>query len=563
MRNRIGPILTAFALAAFSGIAAPTKAAVPEKTNEIVIRWNLYEGSPLKEIPGPAIVISTKPQVPTAEQLAEAARAPVRNLAAIRNELSSIYQLESIQPLLTDEWTWIRKNEKAIAALLLRGAILPIKFTPQIQPGNRVKVRVQISPAGAAADLVDAEFLAGFNESVVLGFKLSDRSYFLAFEGFLSDSQGRDSGWGSLVSEIDFLQASQPLVQTLPVYPPACKTAGIGGTVILRIDADATGSVARAEVLKGVHPDIDRAAREAVIGWEYEPFLRDGRPVPVSLSVSISFNPDAPAVRSKKSGPAAVEAASPKAKAEDPRLAEILEKTAAYCEKLKQASLHFVCKEHVVELVNSSNPVFWGATNSTRTELLYEYQLVKDKGGVVEKRTLLMENGSRNEENNAPLKTNRFYSYRAVYGPVGFLSREWHDLYAYRIIREETLEGRKAFVVEARPKTVIEGKPNYGKIWVDRDDFSVLRIDVEQESLAGFEVVWRQARRRNYKPAFIVSHAYGIKKGGFRFPSQTIFTERYRKPTITGLNYQGELTLSSTTIHYRDYVFVPDAADVR
>jgi len=518
----------------------------------------------MKEISGPPIVVSTKPHVPTAEQLAEAARAPERNLSAIRKELSSIYQLENIQPLMTDEWAWSRKNEKAITSLLLRGSILPITFTPQIQPGNRVKVRVQISPVGAAADLVDAEFLAGFNEPVVLGFKLSARSYFLAFEAFRSDAPGPGPGFGPFDKEIVFLPASRPLVQMLPAYPPACKSAGIGGTVLLRVDADGTGSVVRAEVLKGVHPDIDRAAREAVLGWEYKPFLRDGRPVPVSLSVSISFNPDAPAVRSEKTAAGAGETGSkaepPKAQTRDPRLAEILEKTAAYCEALKQASLHFICKEHVVELVDARNPVFWEATHSTRTELLYDYQLVKGKDGVVEKRTLLMENGIRNEENNAPLKTNRFYSYRAVYGAVGFLSREWHDLYEYKIIKEETLEGRKAYVVEARPKTGIAGKPNFGKIWVDQADFSVLRIDVEQESLSGFDIIRKQARRRNYKPAFIISHVYGIEKDGLRFPSRTVFTERYRNSIVLGMTLPKDLTLSSTTIVYRDYTFLPAAA---
>ncbi|MCK7514717.1 MAG: energy transducer TonB [Desulfobacterales bacterium] len=334
--------------------------------------------------------------------------------------------------------------------------------------------------------------------------------------------------------------------------------------MLLRVDADATGSVVRAEVLKGVHPDIDRAAREAVLGWEYKPFPRDGRPVPVSLSVSISFNPDAPTFRSEKTGPGADETGSnaepSKAQTRDRRLAEILEKPPPTAMRSNKRAFILSGKEHVVELVDARNPVFWEATHSTRTELLYDYQLVKDKDGIVEKRTLLLENGIRNEENNAPLKTNRFYSIGPFYGPVGFLSREWHDLYEYKVIKEETFEGRKAYVVEARPKTGIVGKPNYGKIWVDQADFSVLRIDVEQESLSGFDIIRKLASRRNYKPAFVISHVYGVEKDGLRFPSRTVFTERYRNSMVLGNNLPKELTLSSTTIVYRDYIALPAAA---
>jgi len=573
------------------GSAAQAATAPAGGDKYIVIRWNLFEGSPSQKLPGSPVVVSTTPKVPSVLQLAEASKDPDKNLASIQQELTSIYQLASLRPLATNTWSWSRKNEKVINALLLQQAVLPIAFTPREKSGNKVSVRVQVSQPGpgavksaeSASDyFIDMELMLGYNESIVLGFKWLDKSYFLAFEALKADVPGSDPGTDSFVDEIAFLPASQPLVQPLPSYPPACKTAGIGGTVILRVDLDASGSVTRSEILKGVHPDLDQAAREAVLGWKYKPVLKDGKPVPVSFSLSISFNPDRPAFPA--AAPAAEESVPPKiisastGEEPDPRLAGILDKASAYCEKLRGAGLYFVCREQIEEWIlsgqstsraTSAKAEFYGYTERNppaqtriRTDLLYDYQLRKEKEALTEQRTLLVENGVKKEEKNAPLKTRRFFSTNAVYGPVGFLAREWRATYDFKLLKEQKVEGRKAYVIEARPKVRIEGKPNFGQIWVDQADFSILRIDIEQESLPGFETIAAQARQDNFKPVFSTSHIYGIEKNSLRFPSQTVFNEKYKKIFRNVGFGASEVTLSNTTIHYRDYRFFTVDVDI-
>ena len=575
MRKLLGTIVLAAALAAATGAPALAEPPAAPADKTFLIRWNLFEGLKSKGAPASQVVLSTASKVPSVLQLSEAAKAPAKDISTIQRELASIFQMESVKPLISNEWAWSRKNEKALNALLLQGAVLPIAFTMQKRPGNRVNVRVQIAQAPTAdrrtakipPDLVDMEFLTTYNESVVLGFTMLDRSYFLAFEVLRSDAPESEPGPESIVDEITFLPASRAISQPLPLYPPACKAARIGGTVILRVDADATGAVTRTEILKGVHPDLDRAAREAVLGWKYEPVLKDGKPVPVSFSVSLCFNPEPLPARPeipKEQEPQAPTPAKPSsAKASDLRLAEILDKAADYCDKLKRASLDFVCREQIKEWVLAGK-TWSGEKSLTRFELLYEYQLVKSKDDVTERRTLLEENGVKRDEKNAPLKTQRFYSAKVVFGPTGFLSREWRDVYGYALLKEEKVDGRKAYVIEARPKTKIEGKPNFGKIWVDQADFSVLRIDIEQESLAGFETVTEQARKDGYKPLFTISHKYGVEKNGLRFPSQTVFNEVYTKRFQTDLSsWQPRVNMSNTTILYTDYKFFTVDTDVK
>ena len=89
-------------------------------------------------------------------------------------------------------------------------------------------------------------------------------------------------------SDVDIIMPT-PIRRIKPVYPEKCKKEKIEGTVVLEIKIDAEGNVTDARVLKSVHPDIDKAAMEAIKKWKYEPVLKDGKPVPVVFAVTINF----------------------------------------------------------------------------------------------------------------------------------------------------------------------------------------------------------------------------------------------------------------------------------
>ncbi len=78
-----------------------------------------------------------------------------------------------------------------------------------------------------------------------------------------------------------------------PVYPPAARTAGVQGLVILEATIDPSGEVGDIEVLRSV-PELDEAAIAAVEQWRYEPTLVDGVAVPVPMTLTISFRLPSP-----------------------------------------------------------------------------------------------------------------------------------------------------------------------------------------------------------------------------------------------------------------------------
>lgn len=73
-----------------------------------------------------------------------------------------------------------------------------------------------------------------------------------------------------------------------PVFPPAAQAAGQRGIVIIELIIDEAGKVATADVLRSVAP-FDEAALSAARQWEYEVTKVDGQPVPVRLTVPITF----------------------------------------------------------------------------------------------------------------------------------------------------------------------------------------------------------------------------------------------------------------------------------
>jgi protein TonB len=74
-----------------------------------------------------------------------------------------------------------------------------------------------------------------------------------------------------------------------PQYPEAARKARMQGVVILEAIITKDGSVSDVRVLRGINPLLDNAAMRAVQQWKYKPATFNGRPVPVYLTVTVTF----------------------------------------------------------------------------------------------------------------------------------------------------------------------------------------------------------------------------------------------------------------------------------
>jgi periplasmic protein TonB len=74
-----------------------------------------------------------------------------------------------------------------------------------------------------------------------------------------------------------------------PVYPNLAVQSRVEGVVILECQIDARGRVESLKVLRG-NPLLNEAAAEAVRQWVYTPTLINCVPVPVLMTVTVSFH---------------------------------------------------------------------------------------------------------------------------------------------------------------------------------------------------------------------------------------------------------------------------------
>ena len=243
-------------------------------------------------------------------------------------------------------------------------------------------------------------------------------------------------------------------------------------------------------------------------------------------------------------------------------LDEIKKKCEEYSEKVENASLHFVCiekvKEEIITSVSSHAVSIPGSHGTLRTfssrptweknRYVYDYQLIKQGNKITEKRVLLEENGEEKSEDNAPLKTKRFYSRWSALGPAILFSKNWQEKYSYRLVKEGRYKGKRVSVIEVSPKKDVEEKLHSGKAWVSRKDGSIMKMEIDMESLPGFEELKEKSKRRNIKPIFTIVHHYDFIKNGIRFPSKTYFEESY-------LSRGSRSTTSKTTFLYSNYKF--------
>ena len=78
-------------------------------------------------------------------------------------------------------------------------------------------------------------------------------------------------------------------IQEKIVYPEIAKRAGVEGKVYVLAFVDESGTVTKAQVLKGIGAGCDEAALDAVQKTRFKPGKQRGKPVKVQVSIPIIF----------------------------------------------------------------------------------------------------------------------------------------------------------------------------------------------------------------------------------------------------------------------------------
>jgi hypothetical protein len=260
-------------------------------------------------------------------------------------------------------------------------------------------------------------------------------------------------------------------------------------------------------------------------------------------------------------------------------LDSVLKTLAAYCERLENAALDFVCLEQIKETVNPSldenasqvtlrdwayldrnNPRLRirKIVQRIKNSYVYDYQCIRARGEMRETRTLLEENGKKTNEPNAELKTAVVVFRNALFWPVDLFGERVQSHYDYKIIGEGEIQGRPVLVIDATPRPdAPESRNLYGKAWVDAKTYDILKIDWSGKRIGRYEIFEKRGELYKMKPGLRLRSEFHAEKNGIRFPSSLFVEEAY-------LNRRGRAFIrSQTTVVYKNFRFFTVEVEVR
>jgi tetratricopeptide (TPR) repeat protein len=249
---------------------------------------------------------------------------------------------------------------------------------------------------------------------------------------------------------------------------------------------------------------------------------------------------------------------SPSEEASRAQLQKILENTAQYCTALNGSALYYVCLEHIEETIDYSligDRLKWSALDRRRRTGLkthtyrYDYQLIQDEDGVKETRILLRLDNRACRLKNAGLLSIAYRFQKPVFGPSGLFSTYWQSRHDYKIVAEEVYKGVPVVIVESIPLEPAAENALFGRAWIGKDDFSILRIDWSPKSMGISDIVERISESTGKTPAITFTIDYDYEKNGIRFPSRCCVREAYVDKD------GGKSVLFDTVVEYKKYKF--------
>jgi hypothetical protein len=185
-----------------------------------------------------------------------------------------------------------------------------------------------------------------------------------------------------------------------------------------------------------------------------------------------------------------------------------------------------------------------------RNDFLCDYQIVRKGGKIDERRFILKENGRKIAEQKKFLEETRFSGLSSLFAPLRVLAKDRQPRFNYRIIEEDKIHGKKAYLIEAVPKSGNEDGIWSARIWVDEESFQILKSEIEGVPVDGYEDILNDCAILNIKPIFSTTHEYGIEKNGVMFPSRSKVHAAY-----PGIDFRGPIEKMGIDLTYDKYKF--------
>ena len=209
-------------------------------------------------------------------------------------------------------------------------------------------------------------------------------------------------------------------------------------------------------------------------------------------------------------------------------LKELLNNCSDYCEKLINSSFSFQCLEEIRERVYHSHRGKGSiidlsedqqSRGSELNKYVYDYQISYKDEEREERRTLKSINENERNQENAQLDTKYFKFDSFIFEPTQFLLLENHNFFEYQILGEQKLNNKEVVVIHVKSNSLLDSEEIAGKLWIERDEFSVMRMEFEVKSFNVLEGVTKSGDSYQVDSRRYITVEYFSMIEDIRFPS--------------------------------------------
>lgn len=568
---------------------------------EVTIRILFLQGAWMEGQPGldKVTVLTTSSDPALAELKTIADMSEDEQKIAVTEALLDILDLRTIEDLFSTALTWNGRDpglsdNVVRKSLVFRFVFVPKRVSPRqiairiallrskegsLGSGERIEKEVEkaikvVQDKTMMEQILDQALGLEIGDPVIVGIPHEDRVYFMMIwlTSGKPSPEKRASKAAKETQPTEILEAPMPIRKVLPAFPENLRQQGIEGVVKLRVSINQKGQVFETEVLKSLHPYLDYAASQALRRWEFEPVHLKGKSVPVAFMVAINFDPKTWNLQGETTEAAVISpiGLEPAAQA---KLRMILDQCAEYCDRLTGLALDFICEETIKEIhynfgtgggwlgiasvlpsppgvpskiIMASTPLF-DPELTKKNSYVCDYLLVKKGEKLEERRILLQEDGRKLPDRETLLEEKKFSILRPFFAPIRLLDRNRQPLFNYSIIKEEKVNNKKAYLIDAVPKSADAAGIQYGRLWVDVENFQILQCEIDGIPFEGYDDILEDCIHFYVEPFFTTTYLYQIERKGILYPSRAEIRVIYKTANKT------KLKKMKTEITYKKY----------
>ncbi|MGB2907244.1 MAG: hypothetical protein WBB73_09080, partial [Candidatus Aminicenantaceae bacterium] len=151
-------------------------------------------------------------------------------------------------------------------------------------------------------------------------------------------------------------------------------------------------------------------------------------------------------------------------------------------------------------------------------------------------------------QKNAQLDMKYFKFDSFIFEPIHFLLLENHSFFEYQILAEQKLNNKEVVVIHVKSNSLLDSEEISGKLWIETDEFSVMRMEFEMRSFNVMEGISKSGDIFQVDSRRYITVEYFSQFENIRFPSLC-----YVKEALIAPSAKVSFPRAEMYVYYRNY----------